>query len=204
MDRAARRRVRTVFLWLVGCAGVPACERDDASQDVDDVMTEDQGEPMGCEDALGSGACASLTICDVFDCGGKAAPYNHFGCARTPCLADSECGSGERCFAVALESGCRAETGACTDQAGTCECAGAESCGGVVEAHCLPVGFYPASEDCQLADLSCDALQTRLTGLDQASAAFEAVDASQLIGELATCRDRVVLAQSTCDDAGAP
>ncbi len=178
-------------------------EEGDAA-DNGDATGNGDSEAMGCEAPLGADACAALTVCDVFDCGGKAAPYNHFGCPRTACATDDECGADERCFAVALETGCRAETGPCADEAGACVCEGAESCEGVSESHCLPVGFYPATEDCIVDGLDCDALALRRTGLEAALAVHEAAGHTQLAAELTTCGQRLASAAAECPEQTAP
>jgi hypothetical protein len=209
--------------WALAAAlwGVGACDRGDTSADGADTdpgepadggsggagsdgAAADPGEPMNCEAPLGAGACGELTICDVVDCGGKTAPYNHFGCARIPCDSDSDCAASERCFAVALETACRAEIGACTDEAGTCACAGADSCGGVTDAHCLPTGFYPAADDCLVDALPCDELEARLGALESVISAFEATERTSLVPQLQACQARITDAHAACAPAVAP
>ncbi len=216
-----RRAVVSILVgWMFGgavaaCDAEPSAPVDDTGGDAneapeggssgdDGAAAADGGEPMGCEGPLGEGACADVTICDTFDCGGKTAPYNHFGCPRTSCTSDADCGGGERCFAVALETDCRAETGACADVDGTCTCEGATSCAGVTQAHCLPTEFYPASEDCGLAGLDCEQLTLRLGALDEAAAVYADIAGADLATQLAACRDRVVEASADCGGGVAP
>jgi hypothetical protein len=177
---------------------------DDGAAPVGDDGAAGGGEPMGCEGPLGEGACADVTVCDVYTCGGKAAPFNHFGCPRTACGDDDDCPSTERCFAVVLETACRPAVGSCGDLDGVCGCEGADACEGNVEAHCLPTEFYPAAEDCDVGDLDCGDLDDRLAALDQARTAFELGGSAQLVDEVSTCRDRVLTAQAECDGAVAP
>jgi hypothetical protein len=214
-----RWNVRTLgairTLWIsCGLLAAVACDADDDAGDAGDTSgaavddaggdpspVDDEGgggEPMGCEAPLGEGACASVTICDVFDCGGKTAPFNHFGCPRATCIADADCGGGERCFALALDSSCPAAAGACGEVEGACTCEGADACGAVATANCLPVEFYPAAADCEVAGLTCDELDARAAALDEADAAFQAEGAVQLVAEVAGCRARIDEAHAEC------
>jgi hypothetical protein len=195
--------------WLFAVAA-SACDRsgdgmagDSEPAGTDDVSsggadTGDPAEPAQCDVALGAGACAAIDPCEAFECGGKTAPFNHYGCPRVACTADSECGGGERCFAVALDTACRAAA-TCEDDDGTCTCgAGELACIGTAEAHCLPIEFYPATGDCEVEGLGCEELSARAGAVEAARSQREGAGHTELAAALAACADAIEAASAAC------
>lgn len=205
--------------WIawIGWIGIGACDRDDSDPPGQSDTEADassgeapgessgggaNGEPAECDVAAGEGACAELDVCDVFDCGGKTAPFNHYGCPRVPCSADADCGEGERCFAVALDTGCRAAP-TCAAVGDSCECGMGElACAGTNEAHCLPVGFYPESGDCEVEALACEELAARAEAVETARQLREAANEGELVDALVACATRIESAQRECPEGG--
>lgn len=158
----------------------------------------DAAEPSQCEVALGAGACAAIDPCDEFDCGGKTAPFNHYGCPRVPCTSDAECGGGERCFSVALDTACVADA-TCEAVDGTCTCgAGELACAGTARAHCLPIEFYPASGDCQVEGLACEELAARADAVEASRSQREDAGHTELAAALAACAEAIEAASAAC------
>lgn len=125
--------------------------------------TEDDGdgqeEPPGAEaDCEEEGACAEDSLCDVYDCGGRPARYNHFGCERVACELDEDCPSGEACFALAFDRSCEPSSTVCFQEGNACLCEASDDCDGVLDAHCLPTEFYPPADYCDPGAWSCDEL----------------------------------------------
>jgi len=152
----------------VGCdEDSPGGGMGDEVGDPDADTPPEPGAEASCE---GEGACAEGGLCDVYDCGGAAARFNHFGCPRIPCERDDDCPSDEACFVLAFDRTCEASRTDCyeTDD-GACTCAGTDDCSGVVDAHCLPTEFYPPAGYCDPSAWSCDELPAWIAALNLAA-----------------------------------
>ena len=146
-----------------------------------------QDEPPAAEaDCEGEGPCAGDSLCDVYDCGGRPARYNHFGCARVSCDADEDCPSGEACFSLAFDRSCEASSTVCFEEGDACVCEATEDCDGVLDAHCLPTEFYPPADYCDPAAFPCDDLGAWRDALLLAAEEHSDTGLSQALFECAT------------------
>ena len=182
-----------MLVWL-GCDGDEAPPQDDG---VVDVGFDDEEEPPAAEaDCESEGPCAGDGLCDVYECGGRPARYNHFGCPRVACDLDSDCPSGEACFALAFDKSCEPSQTVCSAQGDACVCDLTADCSGIVDAHCLPTEFYPPSEYCDVSAWSCEALPEWIEALDTAA---DARADTPLAASLADCASRARDALQACE-----
>lgn len=144
------------------------------------------GPPAAEADCEGVGPCAGDGLCDVYDCGGRPARYNHFGCARVSCDADEDCPSGEACFSLAFDRSCEASSTVCFEEGDACVCEATEDCDGVLDAHCLPTEFYPPADYCDPAAFPCDELGAWRDALQLAAEEHSDTGLSQALLECAT------------------
>ncbi len=159
--------------------------------------SEGQDEPPAAEaDCEGEGACAGDSLCDIYDCGGRPARYNHFGCERVSCDVDEDCPSGEACFSLAFGRSCEASSTVCFQEGNACVCEASDDCEGILDAHCLPTEFYPPSDYCDPGAFPCDELDAWQIALRRAAqehagtpmgealrdCAAEATEASEMCG----------------------
>ena len=188
MSKGRLFRVILCQLYLLGAIGIAisACEGSDGT---DDPAAGGGGtdEPPGAEDpCTGEGSCANEGVCDVYECGGPAAAFNHFGCPRVGCDDDGDCPTAEACFVRAYDADCLPSSVTCEEEAGACACATTDDCGGVVQAHCLPTEFYPKSEYCPV-DLGCSELNARRDAIATAEAHHQDAGNVDLASDLAGC-----------------
>jgi hypothetical protein len=148
------------------------------------------GGPPGAEEpCLSDGsACAGEGVCEVYACGGPTAVYNHFGCRRRSCGRDADCAAGDACYARAYGADCLPSSVDCSGGDAVCACAVSDDCGGVVDAHCLPVAFYPKSSQCETA-LPCELLSPRIAALELAESHHAQLGNTALAAELQSCID---------------
>lgn len=135
-------------------------------------------------------------MCDVYECGGRPARFNHFGCARVACDLDSDCPSGEACFALAYDKSCEPSETRCFADGDACVCEATNDCDGVLDAHCLPTEFYPPAEYCDVAAWSCEALPG---WIDALTAAAEDRADTPLAAALDDCASRARDALQGCE-----
>ncbi|MGH1342881.1 MAG: hypothetical protein ACRBN8_15065 [Nannocystales bacterium] len=155
-----------------------------------------QDQPPSAEaDCEGDGACAGDELCDVYECGGRPARYNHFGCPRVSCDSDEDCPSGEACFSLAFDRTCEPSSTVCTEAGNTCECESTADCEGVLDAHCLPTEFYPPSDYCNPAVWACDELGAWQDALLRAAQEYVGTPLSEALTE---CAGQAADARETC------
>ncbi|MBV1857902.1 MAG: hypothetical protein KUG77_05775 [Nannocystaceae bacterium] len=146
-----------------------------------------QDEPPAAEAACeGEGACGGYNLCDVYDCGGRPARYNHFGCERVPCDADEDCPSGEACFSLAFDRNCEASSTVCFEEGNACVCEASDDCDGVLDAHCLPTEFYPPADYCDPKAWPCDELDAWRDALLRAAQEHAGTPLSEALTDCAT------------------
>ena len=148
-----------------------------------------------CDGPVGGGACAELTACEAFGCGGKSESLNHYGCARQQCTAHADCGATNRCFVVALDEACLPGKETCAAVGGVCECTASMDCEGTHVAHCLPESVYPREEDCNVPTWACESLPERQLSLARSLGHHAVNDSVDLVADLGACSERVALAR---------
>lgn len=156
-----------MLVWL-GCDG----EEGSTQDDVVDVGfdDEDEGDPPSAEaDCESDGPCAGEGLCEAYACGGRPARFNHFGCPRVACDADSDCPSGEACFALAFDKSCEPSQTTCFAEGDACVCEATDDCSGIVDAHCLPTEFYPPEDYCDVSVWPCETLPGWIDALETAA-----------------------------------
>ncbi len=193
----------SVLSWAVVAPLVVACSAAAPAADGDSGGSSESGggPAQSCGAPVGVDACAAVSVCDVYTCGGKASIYNHEGCPRQDCALDAECDAGWRCYPLVLDTACATGKLRCADAAGECSCGEVESCSANRRAHCLPESFYPASDDCDVAQFPCgseigdwhDALLATAT-------AHAAAGATELADEVAGCSARAAQARVSCGE----
>ena len=152
-----------------------------------------QDPPSAEADCEGEGACAGGALCDVYNCGGRPARFNHFGCARVPCETDEACPVGEACFALAYDRICEPSSTRCFEEDEACVCEATDDCGGSLDAHCLPTEFYPPSDYCRVDAFDCDTLGDWAAALRGAAQAKPA-----LAPALEACAESADVALAEC------
>lgn len=154
---------------------------------------EGQGEPPGAEaDCEGEGPCAGDGLCDIYDCGGRPARYNHFGCERVSCELDEDCPSGEACFSLAFDRSCEPSSTVCFEEGDACVCEATEDCDGVLDAHCLPTEFYPPEDYCDPEAWSCEELDAWREALQRAAQFRAGTALNQALAECAAAATEAI------------
>lgn len=184
----------------LGCGdsdGDPVAEGPGATGTSDESGSSSTGEPVPaeCGDGFDDQGCA---VCDIFACGGKTAVFNHFGCPRTECASDADCASSEACYVRAFGASCLSSFESCTMADGVCECTGNDDCGGIVQAHCLPTGFYPTQEYCDLAQFECGAMPGWIDALNEAWNVHTEAGNDQVAQRIDDCRQTVSATYADC------
>ncbi len=185
-----------MLVWT-GCDDSEEQPEVDEAQDIATGGPSDEdGEPPSAEaDCEGAGPCADGGLCDVYDCGGRPARFNHFGCARVGCDSDSDCPSGEACFALAFDRSCEPSETTCFEEDGACVCEADDDCSGILDAHCLPTEFYPTEEYCDPSAWPCMELPSWIEALE---AAADARAGTPLADDLAACAEDAAAALEAC------
>jgi hypothetical protein len=148
-----------------------------------------------CDGPVGAAACAAITRCEAYGCGGKSEGLDHYGCARRSCVAHDECAATERCYAVALDETCLPSEESCVDMGGVCECVATDDCMGTYAAHCLPLEVYPLEEDCDPTAWPCDELFARQLAVVDAFARHVGEGNTDLATDLGQCSLRLASAR---------
>jgi hypothetical protein len=148
-----------------------------------------------CDGPVGAGACAQVTRCDAFGCGGKSEGLDHYGCERRGCTAYTDCLVTEHCHSVALDEICVPGAETCADADGECECTASNDCAGNLAAHCLPVEVYPPEEDCDPSLWPCAELFARQGAVVDAHAHHASAGNIDLETSLAQCSERLAMAR---------
>lgn len=177
---------------VLACSGC-----DDNAEEMPSEMTADaastgtdsegQGDPPAAEaDCEGEGACAGDNLCEVYECGGRPARYNHFGCPRVSCDTDEDCPSGEACFSLAFDLSCEPSSTVCFEENDACVCESTDDCDGILDAHCLPTEFYPPNDDCDPGAWACEELEAWRGALLEAAQVRAGTPLSTSLTECAT------------------
>jgi hypothetical protein len=159
----------------------------------------------GEDDTLSSTCGESLEqVCEWLHCGEPWSPFDEAGCYRGACFASSECASDQRCVAPPLLGRDECVPSGYTDLSlgSDCECNFGVTGDCATHGYCLSEADFPAANDCDTREKSCDDLEWWLAAFgfyDLPSSG----DTTDLQDALSECRAKIENALTVCDGGAA-